>query len=97
VTDYSGSTTGTRTYNMTYQTQYWSWPAYYILNRPMLTTVTPAGGSAFTLANTTYGGGTMIASSATSNHDPAYTANGGPPRGNPWCVSGLGGIDGVCT
>jgi hypothetical protein len=30
VHDYATSTTGERTYNMTYQTQYWGWPAYYI-------------------------------------------------------------------
>ena len=100
ISDYPGSTTGTRTYNYTYD-NYYVWLPYYIFNRLLTARVTPAGGSAVTLSTTFYdgtcGGWYMTSTSATNNHDPAYTASGGPPRGNPWVVSGLNGSDTVCT
>jgi YD repeat-containing protein len=87
-----------------YQSNYY-YPPYYIFNRLLTATVTPAGGSPLTLSSVVYdatcGGWGMIATSATNNHDPAYTAyypaSGGRPRGNPTTVSGLNGSDTVCT
>jgi hypothetical protein len=50
VSDYSGSPTGARTYNMTYAGQYWNWPSYYIFNRQASATVSANGGSPITLS-----------------------------------------------
>jgi hypothetical protein len=103
VDDYQGSTTGQRTYNMTYGsqsgTQYYNYfVPYYLFNRLVTATVMPGfSGTPVTFSSTMYDGPYMISTNATNNHDPAYTATGGPPRGNPWVVSGLNGADTVST
>jgi YD repeat-containing protein len=101
VTDYSGSTTGTRTYNMTYTASNSNYTPYYVFNRLVTATVTPSGGSPLTLTSITYdtgncGGWGLTATSATNNHDPAYGTSF-YFRGSPWSVSGLGNTDTVCT
>lgn len=96
ITDYSGSPTGTRTYNMTYTASNSNYTLHYIFNRLLSATVTPSGGSPYTLSSTTYDGSALIATSATNNHDATYGTSF-VYRGNPSSVAGLGGLYVVST
>jgi len=90
ITDFSGSPTGTRTYNMTYTaSQYWYAPLY-ILNRLVTATV-----NGVTLISIGYDGCPYGATSATSYHDSRYNT-GFYFRGNPSSVSALGGTTTAC-
>jgi RHS repeat-associated protein len=101
ITDYSGSTTGGRTYNMTYTASSGTYAPLYILNRMLTATVTPSGGSPYTLSSTSYDGycnsNGLTATSATMNHDGTNYPTTFVYRGNPTSVSGLNGSDTVCT
>jgi len=87
------------TYGSQSGTQYYNYfVPYYLFNRLVTATVMPGfSGTPVTFSSTMYDGPYMISTNATNNHDPAYTATGGPPRGNPWVVSGLNGADTVST
>jgi YD repeat-containing protein len=99
ITDYAGSATGTRTYNMTYTAGSSNYAARYIFNRLLTATVTN-GGSPLALVNNTYDSGCftngMTNTNATNSHDPAYNTSV-TIRGNLSGTSGLNGSGWHCT
>jgi len=99
ITDYAGSATGTRTYNMTYTAGSSNYAARYIFNRLLTATVTN-GGSPLALVNNTYDSGCftngMTNTNATNSHDPAYNTSV-TIRGNLSGTSGLNGSGWYCT
>ena len=95
-------TTGTRTYYMTYTASNPTFAAKYIFNRQLGVSVTPLGGSNYSISTTSYDlpcWGGMIGltpSNAVYNHDSAFGTSY-TIRGNPASTTGLNGADAVCT
>ena len=92
ISDYSGSPTGQRNYNMSYTASMSNYSNNYVFNRRTSATVSQNYGNPYTLSSVTYDGGTLATSSATTFHEPRYS-NTFYYRGNPTTVSGLNGSD----
>jgi len=102
VSDYAGSSTGTRRYVYSYLYQQpGSYASSYIFNRLATATVFPASGGSVVLVYNAYDSGTsycpsMIATNATNAHDPAYNTSVFY-RGNVTLSYGLNFSDAVCS